>query len=270
MNNKRQLDVRNGDNFSGEFIVQNPNQNISQVNRSYLVFDIKPRNLPIKVIAWGDSCMGYQKVFHGQKVRIEGQWHKFNGSLQIKCSNILDLNDEVKKISNANARIRTLIDWLPNDTLKQFIVRVFQDPQIIEDFITVPASLNHHHSYIGGLLVHSVDVAWQIFSNSQINPETKHLGIVVGLLHDIGKIRTLSSSMKRTKLGEFVDHEKLSLEILANHLSWLDKVDNELAISIRYLLIWEKKNYDPIPKLDAFELIKTADRISAGSSALSH
>ncbi len=253
-----------------KYIVRNPNNHISQVSKPYLLFDIRPNLLPVKAIAKKDSCSGLHKVFHGQNVGIEGYWQMFSGSLQVRCSSIVELNRETQKISQAKVRLRAMLSWLPNNNLREFVMKVFHDENIIHDFSSAPASLNHHHAYSGGLLVHSVDTAWQVFNNHQIASNVRHLGTVLGLLHDIGKIRTLSSDMTRTNLGKFVDHEKLSLEILAKQLHWLDGVDSELAIAIRYLFTWEKKSYDPIPKLDVYDIIKTADRISSSSSTTGH
>lgn len=258
--------IKSGDSFSEEVIARNPNRHLSQISKPYLLFEIRPNLIPIKAIAWTNSCNGLHKVFHGQNIGIEGQWQLFNGVLQVRCTSIIDLNSEAKKIAKAKVRLRAMLSWLPESTLRKFVMNVFHDENIIHDFSTAPASLNHHHAYSGGLLVHSVDTAWQVFNNHQITPTTRYVGTIIALLHDIGKIRTLSSNMTRTNLGHFVDHEKLSLEILAPHLHWLDGVDSELAIAIRYLFTWEKKSYDPIPKLDVFDIIKMADRISSSSS----
>lgn len=265
MINNAQLLAREGHSFSGEYIIRNLNSQVSQINRPYTIFEIQPNLLPVKVIAWKDTCKGHQNIFHGKKIGIEGYWHSFNGKLQVKCTSVSDLNNDRQEIAKAKIRLRALLIWQKDSSLKEFVKRVFNDKSIIDDFSIAPASLNHHHAFPGGLLVHSVDTAWKVFNNQQIESYTRQIGTVVALLHDIGKIKALSSDMTRTDLGMFVDHENLSLEILAPHLSWLENIDTELAIAIRYLLTWKKKSYDPIPKLDVYEIIRAADRVSAGS-----
>ena len=270
MTNNLKLLVKEGDSFSGEYVARNLNSQVSQINRPYTMFDIQPNLLPVKVIAWKDTCEGHRKIFHGQRIGIKGYWQSFNGKLQVKCTSISDLNNNSHQIAKAKTRLRALLTWQECSILKEFASRIFFDKNIINDFSIAPASLNHHHAFSGGLLVHSVDTAWQVFSSQHIGPKTKQIGVIVALLHDIGKIKTLSSDMTRTDIGMLVDHEKLSLEILATHLNWLDNVDAELGIAMRYLLTWKKKSYDPIPKLDVYEVIKMADRISAGSSTVNN
>jgi len=268
MNNQLQVQVREGDEFSGEYIAKNPKRKLSQANRSYLLFDIQPKSLPIKAVAWEDNCNGLQNIFHGKSIGIEGYWQLFNGLWQVKCSSISILKREPQKISQAKVRLRAILSWIPESALRQFILRVFNDQNIFENFITVPGSICHHHAYFGGLLVHSVETAWQVFNNQQIPSKERYFGAVIALLHDVGKIWTYSDNKTRTELGLHVNHELLSLEILAPHLSWLDEIDAQLAITIRYALTWKKKNYDPIPKIDVIEAIKTADKLSAGASLI--
>ena len=264
--NNTQLQLSVGDKFSGEFIAKNLDKKISQIKKSYLIFDIQPNQLPITAIAWKDSCSGLQNVSHGKEIGIIGQWHLFNGLWQVKCSSIINLNRDTKKVTQAKVRLRVILSWLPNSPLRQFILSVFNDNNIFERFITVPGSINHHHAYAGGLLVHSAETAWQVFNNQQIQPNERYFGAVIALLHDIGKIKTYSSRRTRTELGTHINHEQLSLEILAPHLNWLDDIDAQLAIAIRYALTWKKESYDPIPKLDVIEIVKMSDRVSAGSS----
>ena len=264
--NNTQLQLSVGEKFFGEFVAKNPDKKISQIKKSYLLFDIQPYQLPITAIAWNDSCRGLQNVSHGKEIGIEGQWHLFNGLWQVKCTSITSLNRESKKISQAKVRLRALLTWIPDSPLRQFLIRVISDKNIFDSFFTVPASINHHHAFSGGLLVHSVDAAWYIFNNQQIPPNERYFGAVIALFHDIGKIKTYSNNKTTTELGSLVNHELLSLEILAPHLSWLDDIDAQLAIAIRYALTWKKESYDPIPKLDVIEIVKMSDRVSAGSS----
>jgi len=224
--------------------------------------------LPITAIAWKESCKGLKNVSHGKKVGIEGQWHMFNGLWQVKCASITNLYRESKEVSQARVRLRVILSWLPNSPLREFILSIFNDKNILEKFIIAPGSISHHHNYRGGLLVHSAETAWQVFNNQQLQPDDRHFGAVIALLHDIGKIWSYSSNKAITELGSYVDHELLTLEVLAPHLNWLDHVDAQLAIAIRYSLVWKKKSYDSIPKMDVIEVLKSADRLSAGSSLI--
>jgi len=254
--------------FSGEFTIKNPKLHRTQNNDKYHHFKIKVDLLPVSVIAWKNSCSGLSHLWHGQRVSIIGKWEMFNGTWQIRCHSIHVESKYLKEIQRARVLLRVIFSWLPNDNLKQFLIRVFNDTSIIDDFSTAPASRAHHHAFIGGLMVHSVDVAWKLFNQHHFSSRERYLGVVAGLLHDLGKIKTLTKDMTRTQVGSVIDHDLLTLEILSPHLRWLDEYDLEMAISLRSLLTWKPQKYDPIPTLDIYEALKAADRMSCGVSQI--
>ncbi|WP_303166610.1 3'-5' exoribonuclease YhaM family protein [Phascolarctobacterium sp.] len=78
-----------------------------------------------------------------------------------------------------------------------------------EAFVNNPAGTRLHHAYIGGLLQHSVDVAdLAVALAGQIEGVDKDLIIAGALLHDLGKIREISSQIgfPYTNEGRFMGH----------------------------------------------------------------
>ena len=78
-----------------------------------------------------------------------------------------------------------------------------------EAFVSNPAGTRLHHAYIGGLLQHSVDVAdLAVALAGQIEGVDKDLIIAGALLHDLGKIREISSQIgfPYTNEGRFMGH----------------------------------------------------------------
>ncbi len=85
---------------------------------------------------------------------------------------------------------------------------------------------------MNGLLVHSSDVAMQVFSQHLIPETERYIGTIAGLFHDIGKIRTLSTNSTSPSL--YLDHENYTLEILAPHLHLLERKNKQFADTLRY------------------------------------
>ena len=261
---KKQIVIATGQAISGKFTLQNLKHKVSQKNKPYICFDIQTDLLPVRAIAWNESCDGdFNNLHHGQAVEIDGTWKPFCGSMQVHCQSIHTPSNHSQEIDKAKQLIRKIFDDLSDPILKTFVSRVMNDQSIIDDYITVPASLNHHHSYQGGLFVHSVDVAFQLSIQKQINERVRQIGVVAGLFHDLGKIKTMTADMTRTELGKLVRHEDLTLEILAPHLRWLEQIDTQLSTYLRYVLAWNKKTYGSIPALDICDAVLAFDRLSA-------
>jgi 3'-5' exoribonuclease len=161
--------------------------------------------------------------------------------------------------------LESILDSIQLPWLKQFVMEVLSEDAISFPFVACPASLRYHHKYPGGLLRHSIESTQIIERYEEFPAEKKELGMVAALFHDIGKVRTMTPEMKRTALGKAMDHDKLTLEVLAPYLGRLDATHPVEAAELRYIMTWRpgKQDYG-IPKTPLANAVLAADRISAG------
>ncbi len=129
-----------------------------------------------------------------------------------------------------------LLNWLKTTALRDFLVTVLNDDSIVTPWLRVPASLHHHHAWVGGLFAHSLECARFAAQAPHVTRETRELATVAALLHDAGKVRTLDDDMRRTDLGHVVDHDELNIEVLAGALVQLDHAWPDGGIALRHLL----------------------------------
>ncbi|MCW8886147.1 MAG: TraI domain-containing protein [Motiliproteus sp.] len=132
------------------------------------------------------------------------------------------------------------VNALNSEHLKTFIRLVLERRDRIEPFLRFPASERYHHNHPGGLLVHSLEVANNVVQMIELNEPTmpllqKETGFVAGLLHDIGKIYSFDALGRRSTQSQLVEHDALTLELCAAGLAWLDRHDNQTAITLRHL-----------------------------------
>lgn len=161
--------------------------------------------------------------------------------------------------------LEAFLGQVQNMDLRQFLSDVLSDDGIAFPFVSCPASLSYHHNYPGGLLRHSIECAQMIERYQEFAPEKKELGMVAALFHDIGKTLTMTPQMGLTSLGRAMDHDKLTLEILAPYLHSLDQGWPEGAAELRYLLTWRPGFKDKgFPKTPLANAVLAADRVSAG------
>ena len=140
-----------------------------------------------------------------------------------KFDNLLPEDDITNLLPKGNfneqeyiTRLQNLIKTVRNPGLRALLETIFSG-NLYDKFIMNPAGMRMHHAYIGGLLQHSVDVAGiAIALSEQIGNVDKDLVVAGALLHDIGKLREISSQIgfPYTNEGRLLGHIAMSIIIV--------------------------------------------------------
>lgn len=137
-------------------------------------------------------------------------------------------------------------EYLINTPLLPLIQKIFKDNRV--PLCQAAASRNHHRSYPGGLLEHTLSVTKIVIflceHFSAINPLVvqvlnKPLVIAGALLHDIGKLSdsvTLVSGPQHTLAGDLIGHEILGAQIVEQYACNLN-LDNDLKTLLQHLIL---------------------------------
>jgi putative nucleotidyltransferase with HDIG domain len=151
--------------------------------------------------------------------------------------------------------------------LRMFVREVLADRALMSGFVSLPASKSHHHSFPGGLLMHSLECAYitqqTVDTLSDVSTNEKEVAMVAALFHDIGKVKTISEN-SHTSLGRLIDHELLTLQLLSDPLQELQKYWEQGADALQYLLVWKESM--GFCRFVAGNAIKMADRMSTSYS----
>ena len=180
-------------------------------------------------------------------VHIEAVLQQKYGSAHYRCKNMLPVTDNQKIGHDLSSLPRSLCPVpaafdalifiagrIETPLLQQFLRQVLLQSRIGIRFLQCPASLKYHHNFPGGLIHHSVELAWDIIGVQDFRPIERDIAVVAALLHDIGKTYTLTPDMTRTAIGTMVDHNQLTLEICAEPLAELDASAPHIANQLRH------------------------------------
>jgi 3'-5' exoribonuclease len=91
----------------------------------------------------------------------------------------------------------------------------------------LPATIDGHHSYAGGLLEHTVGVATLCRETSQLHPRLRSdLLLAAALVHDVGRVRELGRGpvFRQTDEGRLLGHVHLGLRLIEERAESLDAV----------------------------------------------
>ncbi len=127
-------------------------------------------------------------------------------------------------------KLSSLIGKVKLPTLRSLLQRIF-NPVFCERFYRAPAGMKMHHAYLGGLLHHTVDVAELALSMAQtIGHVDTDLVLAGALLHDIGKVKEISSNIgfPYTTEGKLLGHISLSVMIVREAAADLKMPDSSL------------------------------------------
>ena len=153
-----------------------------------------------------------------------------------------------------------LVDSLTIRPLREFLMRALTRPEALHWYWRCPASRKDHHSYPGGLAMHSLEVAQYVPSARYGAALERELGIVYALLHDFGKLWFFHPHLSH--LTEGLTHEELGLAKLTPSLNQLHSEDPMLAAIMRELL-----GGPPMPRQTRYPLairkvVKALDELS--------
>lgn len=259
--------------------VQQVKQRMTRWQQPYLELILAVGGNLIRSCVWKPSLINRsQHIEAGREYNCQLRLRRFNGEIRgdISCvaeADSLALSERVVSRLLSTEQINELNEWLrdcPLSTLRQFVLNVFSDEQIAEAFFTRPASREHHHCWQGGLAEHSLEVAHGVLRalSPDEDQQIAWLTSCAGIFHDIGKARTHRNDGMYTPLGHTLDHDSMTLEILAPALKTLERTWSEGANALRYLLTLKSRPAHAKRLLiPAGIILLEQDRYSAGYSA---
>ena len=155
---------------------------------------------------------------------------------ELYSNGLRHLPDDVCPVAGTVLQIKDLIAMIKTDPLRGFVTHVFERRDVVNAFWTMPASGRDHHSYPGGLAVHSGEVANDLSLQHGLTTLETDLGIAGALLHDIGKVWSYTCDMFPNAASLAMGHELVGLSRLEPQLARLEQAWPDGAYVMRSLL----------------------------------
>jgi 3'-5' exoribonuclease len=125
--------------------------------------------------------------------------------------------------------------------LRALIDRILMDQAIIQDFLEAPASKGLHHSYLGGLIEHTLSVVRLARLVLQNYPYLdKDILLVSAFLHDLGKIKELRwrpFHIDYTDEGRLIGHLVLGAELVDQKMDQIEGFPPGLKATIKHIIL---------------------------------
>jgi 3'-5' exoribonuclease len=199
----------------------------------YLALELVDPSGRISARVWNDVELLDSRFAEGDAVRVLGRVERFRDRLQLDVRTLEPAQD-VDPAAMAPAlrrdadELEGFLEFLAGEIahtgLRGAVDRVL-DAGTRAAMRALPATLDAHHSYAGGLLEHTVGVATLCRETAQLHQRLRvDLLVAAALVHDVGRVRELGPGpvFRPTDEGRLLGHVHLGLRMIEERAAALD------------------------------------------------
>lgn len=277
-----------GDPIDHFLLVKKSELRLTKAGKEYLSLELGDKSISSAANLW-DDVSGFKSLKTslavGDVVKIIGVMDEYQGNPQIKIESIrlAKQSDDItprdflpKSLRDLNVMKKEFIsrmEKIDNPDLKSLIKKIFSDERFTK-YTSVPAGKMWHHSYISGLIEHTLEIIKICDLMCDIHPEINRDLLVCGaMLHDFGKIEELSFDpvFEYTDKGKLIGHIVIAAMIVNDEISKTPNFPENLKNNLLHLILSHQGKLEyaspVVPKtLEAITLYQ-ADELSAKVNA---
>jgi 3'-5' exoribonuclease len=199
----------------------------------YLALELVDPSGRISARVWNDVELLDTRFAEGDAVHVLGRVERFRDKLQLDVRTLepaegVDPSVMAPAMRRDADELEGFLEFLAADVAHQglhaTVARVL-DKETVAAMRALPATLDGHHSYSGGLLQHTVGVATLCRETAQLHQRLRiDLLLAAALVHDVGRVRELGRGpvFKQTEEGRLLGHVHLGLRLIEERADALD------------------------------------------------
>jgi len=286
MLNQTELKTLNkGETVDHFLLVRKIETKLTKANKEYLYLELSDASAYITANIW-DNVVSVSSIINaGTIAKVKGTIDDYQGTPQIKVNSILPARAE-DRISNLDFlpkskrnfdemknEFEEKINSITNKYLKELLQAIFNE-EGFKKFSSAPAGKSWHHSYIHGLLEHTLEIIRICDLMCDIHSELNRDLLITGaMLHDFGKTEELSfdASFDYTTKGKLLGHIVISAMLIDKAADRIKDFPSDLKDCLIHLVLSHQGKLEfatpVVPKtLEAIALYQ-ADELSAKVNA---
>lgn len=277
--------LKTGDPVNHFFIITKFELKLTKTNKEYLNLELRDKSAAAPAKVWDNFDNVKDEVKEGDIVKVKGLMEEFNNQPQIKVTNIRPVkeNDDVshsdflpkskRDISEMKKEFEDRIDKITDASLKQLLKNIFNADNF-EKYTTAPAGKAWHHSYIHGLLEHTLEIVKICDLMCDIHSEVNRDLLISGaMLHDFGKTEELKfdTNFDYTDKGKLLGHIVIAAMKIENEAAKIPGFPEDIKNQLIHLVLSHQGKLEyasPVePKTLEAIVLYQADELSAKTNA---
>jgi 3'-5' exoribonuclease len=202
---------------------------------AYLALELVDPSGRISARVWNDVELLDGRFAEGDAVRVLGRVERFRDTLQLDVRSLepaadVDPSSMAPAMRRDADELEGFLEFLAAEISHpglHALVGTVLDAETKAAMRVLPATVESHHSYAGGLLEHTVGVATLCRETAQLHQRLRHdLLLAASLVHDVGRVRELGRGpvFRPTEEGRLLGHVHLGVRLIEERAAAVDAV----------------------------------------------
>ncbi len=235
--------LRAGDELAGVFACTRKDRLMSRAGTPYLAVELRDRTGQIEARAFRDADLLAGRFERGELVRVAGRVERFRDALQVELRAIARAEDGAvdaaaflpsayRDLDELEGFLEHFVREVHDAGLRALLEGLLSDEVLRAEWRRAPCTRSGHHSYLGGLLEHTVAVAQLAAETCALHVRLdSDLLLAAAIVHDLGKTRefTYGAEFGLSTEGRLLGHVEIGMEIVAARAGALP-VERRLAL----------------------------------------
>ena len=244
-------EYREGDFCKGIYLCKSKQVLTARTGKTYysLILQDKTGSVDCKVF---DINSGIDEFEAHDYIEVNGQVSSFQGNIQWKLARIRKCDEGEYNIEDymmaskydrddMYKELMRIMSTVKNEYLRKLISMYFvEDEDFIKRFKDHSAAKSVHHSFIGGLLQHTLGVvkACDYIAGTYSNVD-RDLLLTAGLFHDVGKMDELSTfpANDYTDEGQLIGHIVMGAMMVGEKIKTIEGFPPVLANELKHCIL---------------------------------
>ncbi|MBU1099085.1 MAG: HD domain-containing protein [Bacteroidetes bacterium] len=278
-------DLKPGEKALHYCLVSKVEQKATKTGKTYLNLELQDGSAILSAKMWDGFGDVLPSLKAGSLIKVSAKVDEYLGQTQLIIDKIriTDVSDNIhpedfmpkssRDLDTMIAELNDRISEIKNTYLKKLVDTILSGTSF-EKYIRVPAGKSWHHSYIHGLLEHTLEIIRICDLISEFHPEVnKDILITGAILHDFGKTEELSyeDSFDYTDKGRLLGHIVIAANLIEKTANGISGFPEDLKTQVIHLVLSHQGKLEyasPVePKTLEAIILYHADELSAKSNA---
>ncbi len=249
-------DLKTGDSVKWYYVLKNKSKRTARTGKDYLDLTFEDKTGEINGKIWENAEKISEIINEGKIVFIDALVETYNNNKQLKIKEIREIfEDEISPTDILPSSKETpekmwekLENILKKEVHNSFLLELIKriSTKYKTQFLNWPGAKKIHHSYVGGLLEHTLSVVEIALFLGEKYSLNKELLVMGGFLHDIGKIKEIKdvNEKSETEEGLLLGHIIIGVQIVKEEAQQIIGFPKELLTQLTHFIISHHGSYE--------------------------